>query len=160
MKFSRTILSATLIFIGTIAGAEEVDIQKLGWLEGLWTGTKNGIETEERWSSAKGGALLGTHRDVKKDRMISYEFLRIDTTKEGTFYFASPRSQTPTPFKLVSMDVKRVVFENNNHDFPKRILYWLDQSGALHARIEGSLRGKEVVEEWVWRKSVASGSGL
>jgi hypothetical protein len=160
MKLSKAIVGAALLFIGAAAAAEEVDIHKLAWLEGLWTGTKNGIEMEERWSSTKGGALLGMHRDVKDGRMISYEFLRIGTTKEGAFYFASPRSQAPTPFKLVTLGDKRVVFENNEHDFPKRILYWLDQSGALHARIEGPLKGKEVAEEWVWRKSAAPGSSL
>jgi hypothetical protein len=38
-------------------------------------------------------------------------------------------------------------------DFPQRILYWLDDRGALHARIEGKLRGKPASEEWAWTKA-------
>jgi hypothetical protein len=121
-------------------------------MEGRWLGEKDGVGMEERWTGPRGGALLGVHSDVKAGRLVSWEFLRIDTTPEGTFYFASPRSAPPTPFKLVELGERRVVFENEAHDFPRRILYWLDAAGALHARIEGPRGGETVSEEWVWTK--------
>ncbi len=126
--------------------------EQLAWLEGRWEGESGGVSMEEQWTSLRGGALLGLHRDVKAGRMISFEFLRIQATPEGTFYFASPRSKPPVPFKLVEAGERRAVFENRQHDFPQRILYWLDASGAMHARIEGPQGGKTVSEEWVWRK--------
>ena len=73
--------------------AADVDLASLSWLEGLWAGSKDGVEMEERWSSTQGGALLGTHKDVKDGRMVSYEFFRIDSTQDGAFYFASPRAR-------------------------------------------------------------------
>ena len=150
---SVLVLSASLC-IGYAAGATEpFDLQRLSWLEGLWTGTQDGIEMEERWTSPKGGALLGVHRDVKNGRMTSFEFFRVDATKDGVFYFASPRAAPPTAFRLVTLGEKRVMFENKAHDFPQRILYWLDENGALHARIEGPMKGKDVAEEWVWKKA-------
>lgn len=138
--------------VGTAHSAEEFDLGKLSWLEGIWKGTKDGVAMEEHWSSTAGKALIGMHRDVKNGRMVSFEFLRIDTTQDGAFYFASPRSAPPTPFRLIELRDKRVVFENKEHDFPQRILYWLDERGALHARIEGVYKGKEESEEWVWTK--------
>ncbi len=84
--------------------------------------------------------------------MVSFEFFRIQATDEGTFYFASPRSRPPVAFKLVELGERRAVFENREHDFPQRILYWLDAAGALHARIEGPQQGRTVSEEWVWTK--------
>ena len=48
---------------------------------------------------------------------------------------------------------RRAVFENKQHDFPQRILYWLDAKGALRARIEEPQGGKTASEEWVWTKS-------
>ena len=108
---------------------------------------------EEHWTSVRGGALLGLHRDVKGERMVSFEFLRVQATPEGTFYFASPRSKPPVAFKLKELGERRVVFENLEHDFPQRILYWLDAAGAMHARIEGPQGGKTVSEEWVWTKA-------
>jgi hypothetical protein len=128
------------------------DVERLAWMEGRWVGEQDGATVEERWTGPIGGALLGIHADVKKGRLAFWEFLRIDTTEEGTFYFASPRSAAPTPFKLVSLEEKRAVFENRQHDFPQRILYWLDEQGRLHARIEGPRGGKTVSSEWVWTK--------
>ena len=134
------------------AQARKPAIEELAWLEGHWEGESGGLAMEERWTSVKGGALLGVHRDVKGDRMVSFEFLRIEAVPEGVVYFASPRSRPPVPFKLVESGAHRAVFENKQHDFPQRILYWLDAEGALHARIEGPQGGKTASEEWVWRK--------
>ena len=142
-----------LLALGRLAAAAPGDeIQRLAWLEGHWAGEKDGVSMEENWTGPRGGALLGLHRDVLGGRLASWEFFRIDRTSEGTFYFASPRSAPPTPFKLVEIDDKRVVFENREHDFPQRILYWLDSKGALHARIEGPQDGKTVSEEWEWAR--------
>ena len=85
--------------------------------------------------------------------MVSFQFLRIQALTDGLVYFASPRSQPPVAFALVEAGDKRAVFENKQHDFPQRILYWLDAEGAMHARIEGPQGGKTVSEEWVWKKA-------
>lgn len=129
-------------------------VEDLAWMQGAWSGEKDGVAMEEMWTAPRGGALLGLHRDVKGGRLVSYEFLRIQATDTGIVYFASPRSAPPTAFKLVETGDKRVVFENKEHDFPQRILYWLDAKGALHARIEGPQGGKTVSEEWVWTRRV------
>jgi hypothetical protein len=127
-------------------------VETLAWLEGTWSGEKDGIHMEEMWTGPRGGALLGLHRDVEGARMVSWEFLRVEATDAGVFYHASPRSAPPTAFKLVETGDKRAVFENREHDFPQRILYWIDGTGALHARIEGPRGGKTVAEEWVWTR--------
>jgi hypothetical protein len=135
--------------------AESVDMRELAWLEGSWTGTHAGVAMEEHWSSVNGGALLGMHRDVKAGRMTSFEFLRIQTTADGTFYFASPGSAAPIAFKLQALREQHVTFENQGHDFPQRIEYWLDAADVLHARIEGAVDGKSVSEEWAWQRAQA-----
>ncbi len=135
------------LFAAAPAGASD-----LGWMEGRWVGEADGVAMEERWTGALGGALLGVHADVKEGKLVSWEFLRIDTTSDGTFYFASPRSAPPTPFRLVERGDKRVVFENKQHDFPQRILYWLDAQGSLHARIEGPRGDKTAAMEWTWTR--------
>ena len=150
----RTTLAvvAVLSCLCTVEAQPPAGVERLAWLEGRWEGESDGMSMEEQWTSLRGGALLGLHRDVKAGRMVSFEFLRIEATAEGTIYFASPRSKPPVPFKLVETGERRAVFENRQHDFPQRILYWLDASGAMHARIEGPQGGKTVSEEWAWRK--------
>jgi Domain of unknown function (DUF6265) len=86
--------------------------------------------------------------------MVSFEFLRIETTPTGGLvYLASPAGAPVTPFGMIDLSDRRVVFENKAHDFPQRILYWLDDAGALHARIEGTQGSKDLHEDWVWTKA-------
>jgi hypothetical protein len=156
----RITLAAVLLLSclsGARAQAPAGGVDRLAWLEGRWEGESDGLAMEELWTSVRGGALLGLHRDVKGGRMVSFEFLRIEATPEGTFYFASPRSKPPVPFKLVESGDARAVFENRLHDFPQRILYWLDAAGALHARIEGPQGGRTVSEEWTWTRRGGAG---
>ena len=127
-------------------------VDALGWMQGSWAGEKEGLGMEEVWTAPRGGTMLGLHRDVKGGRVVSWEFLRIAADEQGVVYHASPRSAPPTPFRLVEMGDKRVVFENKANDFPQRILYWIDAAGALHARIEGPQGGKTVSEEWTWSR--------
>ncbi len=128
----------------------------LAWLEGSWSGAKNGVQMEEHWTSAAGDGLVGMHKDVKDGRMVSVEFFRIGPNSAGIpTYFASPNAAPPTPFAAIEFGAKRVVFENLAHDFPQRVLYWLGADGALHARIEGTLNGAMQSEEWSWSRDKA-----
>ncbi len=139
---------------GQDAGPASPAVAVLGWLEGSWSGTKEGVTSEEHWTSAAGGALVGLHKDVREGRMISFEFLRIVTDEQGRVcYLASPGGSAPTAFCVVELGERRVVFENRQHDFPQRILYWQDAAGRLHARIEGPMNGQELSEEWIWSRA-------
>ena len=147
------VVAAALSVSGVAPGSAEpvapsFDLCRLAWLAGAWTGTQAGVEMEELWLPPKGGALVGMHRDVQNGRMVSWEFFRIATNDSGTFYFTSPRSAPPTLFRLVQMDDKRVVFENATHDFPQRIMYWLEADGVMTARIEGTVAGKLRGMQW------------
>ncbi|MFN7942892.1 MAG: DUF6265 family protein [Thermoanaerobaculia bacterium] len=136
---------------GEPATALSNPVAGLAWLAGTWTGTKDGVASEETWTSPEGGGLVGLHKDVAGGRMVSFEFFRIGPVDGGGIaYFASPQGAPATPFRLVELADRRVVFENASHDFPQRILYWLDAQGRLHARIEGSLAGQPAAEEWRW----------
>jgi len=147
-------LSLAVFSLGPSAHAADTPrVADLTWLEGRWSGVKDGTASEEHWTSPEGGGLVGMHKDVKAGRMTGFEFLRIGTTKEGTIvYMASPQGRPATPFTLVEAAGKRLVFENKEHDFPQRVLYWLDDAGSLHARIEGTTQGKAMHEEWVWTR--------
>jgi hypothetical protein len=111
---------------------------------------------EEIWTSPAGDALVGLHKDVSTRggaaRMVSFEFLRFERGADGIAYVAQPGGQPPTRFALVEHRPRRVVFANPSHDFPQRILYWLDDAGALHARVEGPRDGRTVGQEWTWTR--------
>jgi Domain of unknown function (DUF6265) len=135
-------------------------IADLAWIEGHWVGSDGPLQMEEIWTSAAGGALVGLHKDVSTrggtPRMVSFEFLRIEAGSEGIVYVAQPGGRPPTRFTLIEHTGRRVVFANPAHDFPQRILYWLDDAGALHARVEGPKGGRTVGQEWTWTRRPAA----
>jgi hypothetical protein len=147
----RIILPAVLL----LGASADADPARLSWLEGRWTGTQGGVRSEEIWSSPEGGALLGMHKDLKGGRAVSWEFMRIAMDGDRLVFFGSPRSAPPTPFAAVEVGPRRVVFAKPDHDFPQRVIYWLDERGALRARVEGTLKGKPAAEEWTWTRESA-----
>lgn len=141
----------TLIPAGSAAAA---DVSSLAWMAGAWGGEEKGVFTEEHWIEPRGGMMLGVNRAVSGGRAVSFEFLRIESAREGIVYWASPGGKPATPFRLVESGPTRAVFENREHDFPSRVLYWL-ADGALHARIEGTVQGRPKSLEWTWRPLAA-----
>jgi hypothetical protein len=144
--------ASILALVAILADAPPTSVEALAWMAGTWEGREaSGVEMEEVWLAPKGGSMLGLHRDVAGGRTASFEFLRIAAEKDGVVYWASPGGRPATPFKLTESGPRRAVFANPAHDFPKKILYWIDDAGALHARIEGDGPGK--AQEWTWRKA-------
>lgn len=129
------------------------DIADLAWIAGNWTGVQDGLEMEESWLPPKGNTMLGLHRDVKNNRTISFEFLRIEATADGITYWGSPHGKPAVPFRLIELSGKKATFENTKHDFPQRIIYWLGSDDMLHAKIEGIYKGESSSEEWSWRRA-------
>jgi Domain of unknown function (DUF6265) len=144
------ILGLSLIALNQRSSAA-TQISELAWIAGHWSGVQDGVEMEESWLEPKGNSMLGLHRDVKSGRTISFEFLRIEAAGDTITYWASPRGKPATPFTLKELTGKKVVFENAQHDFPQRIIYWLE-GDDLHAKIEGNLKGQPASEEWSWKR--------
>ena len=110
-------------------------IGDLAWLAGDWIGTRSsGSTIEERWSPARGGALLAVSRTVNTSgKMVAFEYLRIVERDGGLVYIAQPGGKTATEFVLTERTASRAVFDNPRHDYPKRIVYELSAEGALTA---------------------------
>jgi hypothetical protein len=120
------------------------------WLSGGWAGSdERGAVTEEHWLEPAGGAMLGVNRTVSGDRMVFFEFLRIERRPDGEIvYLAAPKGRHPaTPFRMVDAGPGRLVFENPEHDYPQRIIY--ERAGdTLLLRIEGEEAGIAKSSTW------------
>lgn len=158
MHTSRLVIAIVfLVLIGfsvhARAQATVTDLTGLAWMAGNWVGVQGGVEMEELWQAPKGNTMLGLHRDVAGGKTVSFEFMRIEAKPDGISYWASPAGRPATQFRLIELKGKRVIFENAKHDFPQRVIYWLSDDGALHAKIEGTMNGKPAAEEWTWRNA-------
>ncbi|MCL4210546.1 MAG: hypothetical protein HRU76_04995 [Phycisphaeraceae bacterium] len=129
-------------------------IDSLIWLAGGWrSASEDGkASSEEHWVDPAGGAMLGVNRTIQAGKMVLFEFLRIEEREGTLIYLAQPGGRTPaTTFTLVEMGEHRAVFANPAHDFPQRIEYRRD-GDTLHARVSGSMNGKEAEETWAWKR--------
>ena len=123
------------------------EIEKLAWMTGTWTQNKNGEIVQESWLGPKGKMMAAVNLTSSAKR-TSFEFLRIVETPAGLAYLASPGGKPPVEFKLKEITDKRVVFENPAHDFPQRVMYWIEPDGAMIARIEGTVAEKLRGMQW------------
>ena len=128
-------------------------LEDLSWLTGSWVGNSKAVRAEEHWTAPGGGIMLCMHRDLAEGRQATFEFLRIIQRGESIIFIAMPNARNETPFPMKSIEGKKVVFENLEHDYPQRIIYWQDKPGTLSARTEGTLNGKPESEEFSWTKS-------
>jgi hypothetical protein len=145
----KTCLFVSFLALPIPAAASE--IHKLSGLAGSGAGEKDGVRLEEHWTAPSGATMIGMHRDIRGGRTVSFEFFRVVEDSLGLVYMAQPGGRAPaTPFRAKSLESRRVVFENLEHDFPQRVIYWMGKDGALQARVEGTIGGKLESEEWRW----------
>lgn len=166
MPGTRRMVTAAIVVVGAWAAvavaqdtAEEnlAGVFALSWFAGSWSTRGEETEAEETWMPPKAGLLLGIHRSVTPSGRVVFEYLRIEERPDGVFYMASPMGREATPFRLTELTEDRAVFENPEHDFPKRIIYRREGADTLHARVEGEHDGETGYLEWTFsRQSVST----
>lgn len=114
-------------------------INELGWLAGDWQTPAGGrTQIEEHWTLPQAGTMIGMGRTIAGGRTVEFEYLRLEERGGDIFYVAHPKARCPgTDFKLTSINAHSAVFENPQHDFPKRIIYRKNPDGGITASIDG-----------------------
>jgi hypothetical protein len=117
-------------------------IGQLAWLSGVWTGASG---SEERWTPAASGAMLGVSRTLSSGVVSAFEFLCIVARGGGLVYQAMPNGRSPaTDFTLTKIEPTSATFENPAHDFPKMIRYSQLADGTLEAVVSGDPKQKAI----------------
>jgi hypothetical protein len=120
------------------------DYQQLQPLKGQWKMTTSWGEFWEDWQW-RNNMLYGISYRVKGKDTTQLEQVNLPF-ENGRISFkvltAFEEEKTRISFGLVSMQNRRFVFENLDHDFPQRIIYDLSKPDSLYARIEGIVDGK------------------
>jgi uncharacterized protein DUF6265 len=155
--FTHTLVLIALLCIlcgPGVAQPKDVSLSDLAWMAGGWGMSKEGISIEERWTSPAGGMMLGVERTISKtkNRVVEFEFLRLEDRPSGIFYVAQPNGQPPTEFKLVHGSDSEAVFENRQHDFPKRITYRKDSADAITAAVDDGENPPKKKQEFHYRR--------
>lgn len=121
-------------------------ISELAWMSGDWQTAAGGrTQIEEHWMAPAGGSMIGMGRTIAGGRTVEFEYLRIEQRADQIFYVASPKGRCPgTDFKLTRLSGQEAIFENPEHDFPKRIIYRKNSDGSLTASIDGGAGTKSM----------------
>ena len=121
----------------TRAAGAKPKIPGLAWISGNWQTAGGRAHIEEHWTLPAGGTMIGMGRTVVGNKTVEFEFLRIEERGDDIFYVANPNANCPqTDFKLTRLTGQEVVFENSEHDFPKRIIYRKKSDGSLVASVD------------------------
>lgn len=119
-----------------VAAQTKTTLADLAFISGNWEMVGPKQRVEERWTPPATNAMLGLSRTLREGRMAEFEYLRIVERADGIFYIAQPGGRPATEFKLTKFDGSAAVFENPQHDFPKRIIYRKNADGSLTASID------------------------
>lgn len=110
------------------------------WLDrlaGTWEGEVGGQRYVEEWRIVDATTCEGTSTTWSGSKAVATERLRITFFAGHWLYLANPGEQGVTCFVRVTSDPDTWIFENKEHDFPKRVGYRLNDATGLTAWIAG-----------------------
>ena len=132
-------IAALVLSAFIIADKDKKSFKKLYALEGVWKmNTKRGALCEE-WKKVDNNYLQSRGYMIKGKDTIINERVALTKIKTGVFYTSTVEGQNnrqPIAFKMTKAENNVFVFENPEHDFPKRIVYELMGTDSLHAYID------------------------
>src|SRR5687767_10746725 len=134
-----TILATVFMLALTIkASTQTPTLADISWMAGDWQTAPGGKrQVDEHWTQVAGASMLGMSRTVAGDKTVEFEYLRIEQRADGIYYVAHPKARCPgTDFKLTRASATEAVFENPQHDFPKRIIYRKTGDDGLTATVD------------------------
>jgi Domain of unknown function (DUF6265) len=145
----RKIVAAIIITLSLsafIISEDSKTFKKLYTLVGTWRmNTKRGAVCEE-WKRVNKNYLQSKGYMIRGKDTILSEKIALTNTREGIFYTSTVEDQNgkqPIAFKMTGSENNTFVFENPQHDFPRRIVYKLITADSLHAYIDdGTETGK------------------
>lgn len=138
-----------------MAEAAAATLPMPAFLSGCWEEKRaDSGWTEECWTDARGGLMIGSGRDGKNDAVRHWEWMRIERTADGTpTFYGSPKGAPAVGFKATEADGKSITFVNASHDYPQRVRYVVTEAG-LDAEI--SLADGSKPNRWTYRRSGAA----
>src|ERR1700704_2904732 len=131
------LLAVILLGCGWLAPSQARTLADVAFMSGCWRGQLEDGWIEERYSPPSGGMMLGTSHTLGGQKTKYYEFIEIAERDGEVEMTPLPAGKKSVSFRLTRLEGKRAVFENLEHDFPKRIIYQLKDDGSMLARIEG-----------------------
>lgn len=131
------------------------EFKPLHGLIGSWKMDSQRGTIYEEWQVKGDSQLSGRSYKIKNNDTLVLENIIISLQGDAIFYtpvVQNQNNQQPVPFRLISCNNNKYVFENKEHDFPQRVIYHFVSANDLRARIEGSKNGKEMGSDFIYSR--------
>lgn len=135
------IILITLLFNLSLYAQDVFNDLKI--FEGKWVLADEDVNLFEEWIKNSDSSFSGESYFCRDGEKIISEKLYLLKLNDYIVYIAQPGKNNPTLFTLTESDSQLFIFENNEHDFPKRITYHFINDSTLNASIEGEYEGEK-----------------
>ncbi len=129
-------------------------LDDFSWLLGRWSNISDEGQFYEIWTRSNDSVFSGTSFLIVDKDTVFAEEITLKSDLNGIFYIPKVKGQNnemAVSFKLISSKGEWV-FENNEHDFPNKIIYSYPAKDSLYARIEGNKNGQFRNEEFAFNR--------
>ncbi len=127
--------------------AAEPTLTDLAFLAGAWEADDEGRFMREVWDAPRGDAMVGHFSIVEDGRAVLYELFTVEQ-EEGALVLRlrhfgrglepwASEASGPLTLPLVEVGAARALFEDPERDFPRRVVYAVEQD-TLTVRLEPS----------------------
>lgn len=145
-----------LVFVAGCNSAEkEKELDKLGWLEGTWVNQTLTRKSVEVWQKQKDHTYLVNSWLLEGTDTIFSESIQVKPSGRDITYavtLAGQQKDGPIIFKLAENTGSKAVFENPEHDFPRKISYTFQPDSAVKVELEGMVNRKMIREAFTLLK--------
>jgi hypothetical protein len=154
MKFLFCFFISSMLFASLKQQQDNKKIfQQLSALQGTWKmETSKGI-LYEGWQKLSDTLMQGGSYKIKERDTAFFERVSLKRTASGIFYvpIVEENNLQSVGFKLTSYNNNSFIFENPEHDFPKRIIYEIISPDSLHAYIDDGVNSTKRTD-YLYRK--------
>ena len=152
MKLFYTILLTLFTCSALTSSAQwtQKDFKKLKHIAGNWEARTTTGFMQEKWVRKDDTTFTGQSYSINRGVSILEEHLQLVFTNKEIHYVVTIRHQNkglPVIFKLVSVKDDTYTFENKEHDFPQKIVYYFKNNKHIDATVSGTTEwGKKSME--------------
>lgn len=126
------------------------------WLLGNWENKSADGHLLETWKKVNDSIYDGESYFIKGKDTLHFEKIQMKQKGDDLFYIATVKGQNndkPVTFKHNDTIQKQLVFENQKHDYPKKIVYSQITKDSIIIQISGIQQGKPSSERFSMKKS-------
>lgn len=141
MKFLSYFL--VVCFLHSCASASENN--SMDKFIGLWETHNSESDMYEEWTKVNDSLMYGKSYVMNDGDTMIFERIELRKENKDVFYIPTVKDQNnnqPVRFQMTISNDTVFTFENNEHDFPKKITYRFVTDDSLVARLDGLQEGE------------------